>query len=92
MAGVCPKFTLSKFKEEFYSKNLFGCVSSMILIPIVLRDEVDSPAVEKAEGKDLKEQMADLQTKLFSTVHKNPLLKTRLLSMLDEMNANGLFS
>lgn len=86
-----PRFTLDEFENEFYSKNFFGLMTAMMLVPIVLRNVDESPALEKLEGEDLMEVMRDFQGKLLDTLHTNPFLKPRLLSVFDEMKEHGLF-
>lgn len=84
-------FTLEQFKEEFYSKNLFGLMMGMMLIPIVLMDSEDAPSFDDFEGEDIVEVMEQFQNAVMEVTLRSPLLTPRFLSMFDEMKVNGLF-
>lgn len=81
-AGSTMKFSFSQLWEEFYKKNAFGLLMSLMLIPMILVDTENTIEVEDlVEGGD--------DNKILDEVHNNPLLAPRLLSMFDDMLENN---
>jgi len=90
-AGRCVPFTLGELKQDFSEKNFFGLMMGMILIPVVLIDPKDAPSFDDYKEDEIEDAMAKFSAKLLEVTLRSPLLKSRLLSMFDEMKVLGLF-
>ena len=84
-------FKLEELRKEFYDRNFFGLLMSIMLIPIVLVDHENAPSLEDIKSSDPLKAMQEFQSIMMEITVNSPLLAPRFLSMFDEMKESGLF-
>ena len=88
-AGKTMPFSPEELKKEYHRLNLFGLLSALMVVPVVMMEAAD--VVDMDEGNDDVEQgMKDYQDKMLAQLDKNPLLQPRLLATFDEMLEYGV--
>lgn len=91
--GFGQPFSIDQLRAEFRGKMLFGCLSGMMLIPIVLSEDEDVIDFDVKSDEDMEKFMRDRQKVLLDmSQREDGLLKSRLFDMLDEMIEFGIIS
>ncbi|XP_042858440.1 uncharacterized protein LOC122244565 isoform X2 [Penaeus japonicus] len=91
--GFEQPFTLDQLRDEFRNKMLFGCISGMMLIPIVLSEDEDVPDFDVKSDAEMEEYVQERHKVLLKmSQREDGLLKPRLFDMLDEMIEFGIIS
>lgn len=91
--GFGQPFSIDQLRAEFRGKMLFGCLSGMMLIPIVLSEDEDVIDFDVKSDEDMEKFMKDRQKVLLDmSQREDGLLKSRLFDMLDEMIEFGIIS
>ncbi|CAL4091439.1 unnamed protein product, partial [Meganyctiphanes norvegica] len=90
---IDPPFTLKELHEEFQRTQLFGCLTCLFLVPVVLADEKDIIDVEKVSEEKLHIYRKERQATLLDMASREgSLLKARFLETFDEMLEHGIIS
>ncbi|KAA0202977.1 EcKinase 14 [Hyalella azteca] len=89
-AGSNSKLTLNQLKDEFKSKQKFGLISGLMMIPMVNEDSDDVFDVDifiKKKTDSENRMLEEIMRKKFET---NRTLNTMTLQMIDEMIEAGV--
>ena len=89
--GVPMKFSLPHLKKEFHSKNYFGFVFGLGIVPTTLLKPEDTPKASDFFKDEKRGARNAYRKKLNELTVKSPSLRPRLLDMFDEMQEYGLF-
>ncbi|XP_047492827.1 uncharacterized protein LOC125041686 [Penaeus chinensis] len=91
--GFEQPFSVDQLRDEFRDKMLFGCLSGMMLIPIVLSEDEDVVDFDVKSDEDMEKFKKDRQKVLLDmSQREDGMLKPRLFDMLDEMIEFGIIS
>lgn len=91
--GFEELFGIDQLRDEFRAKMLFGCISGMMIMPLVLSEEKDVPDFDVKSDEDMEQYKEERQKVLLEmSKREDGLLKPRLLDMLDEMMEFGIIS
>ena len=84
-------FSLPGLAKEFQRTIIFGFVMALMVVPTVLLEPKDAPAMDELLGNDNREAVAQHQLKVNAALSKSPNLYSRYLSVFDELNEIGFF-
>ncbi|CAL4103168.1 unnamed protein product, partial [Meganyctiphanes norvegica] len=79
-------YTKDEFKEEFKKKNPFGMLWGMFGMPSIISNTDDLLDFQSVPEDKWEQVMAEFGSNLSEKLKTNPLLKPRLLDLLDEIN------
>ncbi|XP_066937091.1 uncharacterized protein [Macrobrachium rosenbergii] len=82
-------FTEEEIAEEFRSKNTFGLLFAVMIIPAILTEPEETP---EFSDTDLETLMQDFRVLAMKKLKTNPLCKPRFLAVFDELMESGLIS
>lgn len=93
-AGEAPvPFTQEELLQEFRKYMIYGCLTGLFLIPVVLSEVEDVPEFEGVTSDNIEEFSKEFQkTMIKMSQRDNCLLKSRLLDMFDEMTEAGIIT
>ncbi|XP_071533071.1 uncharacterized protein [Panulirus ornatus] len=93
-AGEAPvPFTLEELHKEFRQHKIFGCLSGMVLLPIVLSEAADVMDFDEMTDDNIEEINKERLKKVVNMSQKeDDLLKPRFLDMFDDMIEAGVIS
>ena len=84
-AGKKASFTEIDLNNEFRSKNKFGFIMACMIIPISIIDKNDLPDLSQITKENREEFMKNWRKCKDEAVQNSPLLRSRFLSVVDEM-------
>ncbi|XP_045598758.1 uncharacterized protein [Procambarus clarkii] len=91
--GAAVPYTLEELREEFRRRMLFGCITGMFLIPIVLSEAEDVPDLDAMTDGNMEEFAKERQEVVLKmSMRDDGLLKHRFLDMFDDMLEAGIIS
>lgn len=86
--GVAPPFTLEQLHQEYLEKGFYGLLLSVMYIPNMVKSPKDATDVlDSGEQRQKREKEV-----LMGMVDDNPLLRSRLFSIINEWTEYGLIS
>lgn len=88
--GLDIHFTEEELLKEFRSKNDVGAFFGMVIMPLILLESDDVPDMTGFSEEYVQKVMAEFRAKAMDMLDKNPLSKTRFLSMFDDLMETGL--
>ena len=86
------EFTPPMLKKEFYSKNIYGLMLAAAALPLMIMNSEDIPDFGVLTGEGSGPKFDEHKKKVLKFVQSNPMMRSRLLTILDEMKQNGLFN
>lgn len=86
--GVAPPFTLEQLHQEYIEKGFYGLLLAVMYIPNMVKTLKDGTDILDS-GEDRKKREKEV---LMRMVDDNPLLKSRLYSIINEWTEYGLIS
>lgn len=90
--GVPMGFTLPELKKEFASKQMYGLIFAIMVVPTTLCDPKNLPETEDF-FKGNKEGVLDSRREMVNKfLLGSPSLRPRLLDLFDDMKEYGVFS
>ena len=87
---ITPKFSLEQMQKEFEAKSFYGLVAGSFILPTVLGNSEDCVDLDSLSGEDKQKKFEEYQENLISSMERNPLLRPRFLSFLDDVVAAGV--
>ncbi|MCL4165737.1 UNVERIFIED_CONTAM: hypothetical protein GTU68_017253 [Idotea baltica] len=80
-------FTRNELQEEVLNKTLFGIISAIMDLPFIICEDENAPDLSNMAEESNKGENSESSTKLLSS---SPALKTRFLSVFDDMKTKGI--
>ncbi|XP_063889480.1 uncharacterized protein LOC135116158 [Scylla paramamosain] len=82
--GQTVPFTPAQLLKDFRDRNTVGSILAMIFVPLVLF-ETEKPVDSTKDSEDLNEILLEARENSMKTLDTNPLIKSRYLSVFDEL-------
>jgi len=89
-AKLKAPFTEEELLKEYKAKSTFGLLMCLMVIPAVLAETSEVIDYSGYTDEDAEKLIADSQQQLLKMVDSNPLMRPRLLDMIDEMIEEGI--
>lgn len=89
-AGQEAPFEREQFIKDFKAKILFGAIYGIISAPIAILNSADEMVSSKKTSEGIEEMLRKASADAMATLHSNPMLKPRLLSLIDEIMELGI--
>ena len=88
--GKTMLFTQAQLLKDFRSNNLAGSLFAIMTLPVMVFETEGAVDSSKNDGEDLEETLRKTREKSLAMIDTNPLVKSRLLSVFDEMMELGV--
>ncbi|XP_063889369.1 uncharacterized protein LOC135116089 [Scylla paramamosain] len=88
--GQTVPFTQAQLLKDFREKNLIGSMFAILSAPVMFLETEESVDSSKECNEDLVETFREAREKSLEMLNKDPLMKSRFLSVFDEMMELGI--
>ncbi|XP_063889126.1 uncharacterized oxidoreductase dhs-27-like [Scylla paramamosain] len=88
--GQTVPFTQAQLLKDFRENNLAGSMFAIMSVPVMLSETEGAVDSSKDDEKDLEETLRKTREKSLEMLDTNPLVKSRFLSVFDEMMELGI--
>ena len=85
-----PLYNFDQLKKEFYKRNKFGLLMGLMLIPMMVATTEEVIDFNSVTDEEMEEFVNEQKEKNAKAMKTNPLLRPRLLDMIDEMVERGV--
>jgi len=86
------KFSKEELHEEYKAKNMYGLTMALISMPIILAEGADTLEFDGFTEDQKKEFVEKEEERVRKMLKTNPLLRPRLLDMIDEKTDEGILN
>ncbi|XP_076066643.1 uncharacterized protein LOC143040008 [Oratosquilla oratoria] len=83
--GVEVPFSLEELKCDYKSHNMFGFLSAMFILPIILSESGETFDIDHMNDDNMDEKMQESRLHLLKMM-ANPVIESRFLRLFDEMD------
>ncbi|XP_045114527.1 uncharacterized protein LOC123506479 isoform X2 [Portunus trituberculatus] len=88
--GKTASFTQAQLLRDFKDRNLAGSLFAIIFVPVLLFETEGEVESSKGNEDDLEEKLRKTRDKAMEMLDTNPIVKSRFLSIFDEMIESGI--
>jgi len=89
-ANAKVPFSLAELTSEYRAKATFGLLMGLMCLPGVLSEPTEGVDYDGYSDPDMSQLLEDARLQLVRMMETNPLVRPRLLSLIDEMVEEGV--